>query len=73
MSSLWTELLFLHGHIADWQLAKQLTTPPVSTEATGPAATPLADKPSRPSPRELALKLSKRLCLGIGGGLVCTQ
>lgn len=64
MSSLWTDLLFLHGHIADWRLAQRLSragapAPPV--QAVVEAADQQATLPRRSM-------LTLRLCLGIGSG-----
>jgi hypothetical protein len=65
MSSLWTDLLFLHGHITDWRLARRLSRTPPSQKST-PAALPGLDQQhSTPKPRGT---LTLRLCLGIGGG-----
>jgi hypothetical protein len=68
--SLWTALLFLHGYVADPQLAQRLVTeeaaePPDATPAThGEAMRRLLDR---------GRKLSLRLCQGIGSGLVHMQ
>ncbi|TPG50813.1 hypothetical protein EAH75_05170 [Rhodanobacter glycinis] len=65
MSSLWTDLLFLHGHITDPQLARRLLPPPPPTgpDPPHPAATPMP----------LLQQLARRLCLGIGDGMSRTQ
>ena len=42
MSSLWTDLLFLHGHIADPRLARRLLSPAPPTEPELPIAPPAA-------------------------------
>jgi hypothetical protein len=76
MSSIWTELLFLHGYIADRQLAKRLVTPSTSPSPADPPVPATGSQPDTrhaASPRELIIKLSKRLCLGIGGGMPCMQ
>lgn len=73
MSSLWTELLFLHGHIADAQLAKRLSTPSVPIDSPVPATASPTDKSRKPSQCEWVIKLSKRICLGIGDGTLCMQ
>lgn len=64
MSSLWTGLLFLHGHITDWRLARRLSHTPTPQEPV-PAAVPAIDQHPVP-PRRRTLML--RLCLGIGSG-----
>jgi hypothetical protein len=69
MSSLWTDLLFLHGHFCDWRLARRMagTASPADdprAPAEQPAATP---RPARPRLTWL------RLCLGIGDGEVRRQ
>lgn len=61
MSSLWTDLLFLHGHIADPQLARRLLAP------SPPPGTRLGATPI-PLLQRLA-----RLCLGLGDGVLRTQ
>jgi hypothetical protein len=69
MTSLWTDLLFLHGHCSDWRLARRLarTAPP----AGDPAA---SAKPSGVAARHTWLHLpGLRLCLGIGDGEVHRQ
>ncbi|MHA6204837.1 hypothetical protein ACXU4B_10465 [Dyella soli] len=35
MSSLWTNLLFMHGHITDLELARRLASPPPDDRRTG--------------------------------------
>jgi hypothetical protein len=62
MSSLWTDLLFLHGHITDARLARRLAVP--ERPAPPPTVTPVAKNP----PRSWL-----RLCLGIGEGLLRRQ
>ena len=68
MSSLWTDLLFLHGHITDPELARRL--------ADMPAAPPI-DRTNaghlHPRPRTILSSLFARLCLGIGDGTVRSQ
>lgn len=64
MSSLWTDLLFLHGHITDWRLARRLSREP-APQAPSPAAVPAPDQRSVPARRGT---LMLRLCLGIGSG-----
>ena len=67
MSSLWTDLLFLHGHIRDHRLARRL--------AAAPATTP--DRGNDPPPGEIThakpRSWTARLCLGIGDGILRTQ
>jgi hypothetical protein len=62
MSSLWTELLILHGHIADPRLLRQLASP--KQPASPPAVTHAAKSPAR---------WLRRLCLGIGDGVLRRQ
>lgn len=67
MSSLWTDLLFLHGHITDPQLARRLLSPAPPSKPL-PPTTPLAATPT-----PLLQRLARRLCLGIGDGVWRTQ
>jgi len=62
MSSLWTELLILHGHIADPRLLRRLASPESSTPPTTVTHT------ARPSTRWWW-----RLCLGVGDGILRRQ
>jgi hypothetical protein len=64
MSSLWTDLLFLHGHITDWRLAQRLSRTPAPQEPS-PAVVPALDRHPVPTRRGM---LTLRLCLGIGSG-----
>lgn len=41
MSTLWTDLLFLHGHLTDWSLLRRLSLPPAPAPAA-PAPAPAA-------------------------------
>jgi hypothetical protein len=66
MSSLWTDLLFLHGHIADHQLARRLLSPEPPPEPEPPSTRPGA------TPMPLLQRLA-RLCLGVGDGVLRTQ
>jgi hypothetical protein len=66
MSSLWTDLLFLHGHIADHRLARRLVSPAPPSEPEPPSACP--GTTSMPLLHRLA-----RLCLGVGDGVLRTQ
>lgn len=67
MSSLWTDLLFLHGHISDPQLARRLTT------ATPPPSPPTGE-PAHTHVSLAALSaLYTRICQGIGDGCVRRQ
>jgi hypothetical protein len=67
MSSLWTELLFLHGHITDHRLARRLLSPARPSEPPAPIIH------STTSPMPLLQRLARRLCLGIGDGVLRTQ
>ncbi len=67
MSSLWTDLLFLHGHITDPRLARRLLSPAPPSEADPPINGPTAP------PLPLLQRLTRRLCLGIGDGMWRTQ
>lgn len=62
MSSLWTELLILHGHVADARLLQRLASPKPSTP---PPTVTQVEKPP--------LHWLRRLCLGIGDGLLRRQ
>lgn len=66
--SLWTALLFLHGHIADPQLAQRLAA---DEAAESPEAVPYGEAMRRWV--EQGRKFSLRLCQGIGSGLVHMQ
>lgn len=66
MSSLWTDLLFLHGHIADHQLARRLLSP-----APPPGPEPASTRPGA-TPTPLLQRLV-RLCLGVGDGVLRSQ
>ncbi|GFZ89383.1 hypothetical protein [Dyella caseinilytica] len=68
MSSLWTDLLYLHGYLTDHKLARRLANGPPDPPA------PKADSP----PSVKAGKVQRvtwyaRLCLGIGDGGLRTQ
>jgi hypothetical protein len=68
MSSLSTDMLFLHGYISDLKLARRLVNkpvqpPPLETEKTQRTF----------SLRDLLSPRLGRLCLGIGDGNVRTQ
>lgn len=67
MSSLWTDLLFLHGHITDPGLARRLLSPAPPTEPEPPRPHPAA------TPMSLLQRFARRLCLGIGDGVSRTQ
>lgn len=62
MSSLWTELLILHGHIADTRLLRRLASPKSTTPP--PTVTQMEKSP---------MHWLRRLCLGIGDGLLRRQ
>ncbi len=72
MSSLWTDLLFLHGYIRDHRLARRLTS---AGKATPHAGKPDADHRRRQADRRNGVPRSwmARLCLGIGDGDLRTQ
>ncbi|MGB3270797.1 MAG: hypothetical protein WBA65_12685 [Rhodanobacter sp.] len=63
MSSLWTDLLFLHGHISDARLARRLA----AAKRSAPA--PVATRPAKSSPGGWL----RRLCQGIGDGQLRRQ
>ena len=65
MSSLWTDLLFLHGHIADARLARRLAQAKRQRDVE-------REHRKRPSGNSLRA-WSARLCLGIGDGKLRTQ
>ncbi|MFZ0871437.1 MAG: hypothetical protein WAM90_12025 [Rhodanobacter sp.] len=68
MSSLWTDMLFLHGYISDLKLARRLVNMPVQP--------PPLEAESRQRSFSLRALLSPRLgrlCLGIGDGNVRKQ
>lgn len=65
MTSLWTDLLFLHGHITDWRLAQRLSPMPAPPEPAPPAQ---ADATTRNRHITRRCMLTLRLCLGIGSG-----
>lgn len=67
MPSPWTELLLLHGHIADVKLLRDLATLPPSKPPTEPAP----NKAKATLTRKTVASL--RLCLGIGDGLLRSQ
>ncbi|WP_136259314.1 hypothetical protein [Rhodanobacter lindaniclasticus] len=55
MSSLWTDLLFLHGHITDARLARRLAVP---ERASPPPAVKLLAR--------LSLRRLRRFCRSMG-------
>jgi hypothetical protein len=65
MSSLWTELLFLHAYINDSRLARRL----VEADAPKPNPPPKKSKPVTPWLR----RLTRRLCADIGDGVPHVQ
>ncbi len=65
MSSLWTDLLFLHGYVTNPKLARRLLDP-------SPPCQPAPRVPT-PSPSNGLLRWTARLCLGIGDGKLRTQ
>lgn len=64
MSSLWTDLLFLHGHVTDLKLLRRLKEVP----RPDPRATQ-----TRPAGGKKRLSWPFRFCLGIGDGEVRSQ
>ena len=68
--SLWTALLFLHGYVADPQLAQRLVT---EEAAEHPDAAPATGGEAMRRLLDHGRKLSLRLCQGIGSGLVHMQ
>ena len=63
MSSLWTDLLYLHGYITDHKLAKRLVDKPEPPpQEKGGGAQPI------PVSKARRTKWYARLCLGIGDG-----
>lgn len=66
MSSLWTDLLFLHGHVTDLKLLRRLKELPRSE-----AQPPTRERPAAGERRSLCWPF--RFCLGIGDGQVRTQ
>ena len=68
--SLWTALLFLHGYVADPQLAQRLAAEEVRED---PDAIPATSGEAMRRLLEHGRKLSLRLCQGIGSGLVHMQ
>lgn len=67
MSSLRTDLLYLHGYIADPRLAHRLVSPAPPSEPDSPAIHSAA------TPIPLLQRLARRLCPGIGAGVLHTQ
>ena len=68
--SLWTALLFLHGYVADPQLARRLVA---AEAAEDPGAAPATGAEAMRRLLDHGRKLSLRLCQGIGSGLVHMQ
>jgi hypothetical protein len=68
MSSLWTDMLFLHGYISNLDLAQRLTDTPVHPTRTEPEI-----RQRTFSLRALLSLKPARLCLGIGDGNVSSQ
>jgi hypothetical protein len=65
MSSLWTDLLFLHGYMTDLKLARRLVEPKQLSE--------VSDVRRKRSPATNLRAWTARLCLGIGDGEPRTQ
>jgi hypothetical protein len=68
MSSLWTELLYLHGYITDPKLARRLIDGP---DAPQQDRADCAQASSAPKAKRTGWYA--RLCLGIGDGCLHTQ
>jgi hypothetical protein len=68
MSSLWTDMLFLHCYISDLNLARRLVNPPTQPPS------PETESCQRAFLLRTLFSLRPgRLCLGIGDGNVRTQ
>lgn len=67
MSSPWIDLLFLHGHITDWRLARRLS-PTAEPPEPAPPAQPDAEARNQHVTATRRSMLTLRLCLGIGSG-----
>lgn len=65
MRSLWTDLLFLHGHVTDLKLLRRLKDLPPADSRTV--------TPSHQASDRKRLCWPFRFCLGIGDGDVRTQ
>jgi hypothetical protein len=68
MSSLWTDLLYLHGYVTDHKLARRLVDRPPDP--------PERDADARSSVNAVKTKCViwyARLCSGIGDGVLRTQ
>lgn len=72
MPSLWTSLLFLHGYVADPQLARQLAER-IEELASSEDAKPATYGTAMDRLVARGRSLSLRLCQGIGSGLVHMQ
>jgi hypothetical protein len=69
MSSLWTGLLFLHGHIHDPELARRLA----NTPDTPPPSRRSGKRRRMYSPLAVFASLCARMCVGIGESRKCAQ
>lgn len=67
MTSLWTNLLLLHGYISDWRLALRLADTATPEGPAAPAAPAAAPRHERKRPGW------PRLCLSIGDGSMRRQ
>jgi len=73
MPSIWNSLLFLHGHVADPQLARRLAEHPSDEAPISCAPAPLTHGEAMRRLIDRGRRLSLRLCQGIGGGLIHMQ
>lgn len=73
MRSLWKALLFLHGYVANPQLARRLADDAAGEMPRAPDAAPLSHPEAMRRLVEHGHRLSRRLCQGIGGGIVHRQ
>jgi hypothetical protein len=68
MSSLWTELLYLHGYITDPKLGRRLMDGP-----DAPQRDRVDCAQASPASKAKPTSWCARLCLGIGDGCLHTQ
>jgi hypothetical protein len=67
MSTLWTDLLFLHGYITDHKLVHRLANETKSSPHKAHR------KETAHAPRTKHVHYYARLCLGIGDGVIHVQ